>query len=323
MLAWYDQVKRNLPWRENGDPYRVWVSEIMLQQTRVETVVPYYQRWMQRYPTVDALAEAPLDDVLKSWEGLGYYSRARNLHRAAQVVRERHNGAVPSTYAGLRELPGIGDYTAGAVASIAYQQPEPVVDGNVSRVLHRLHDRPNIAPRELRELARKMVPADRPGDFNQALMELGATICTPRAPLCAQCPVQKHCSAFANGTQLERPAPKVAKAIPTREFNTVILRDSNGRVLLRQRPETGLLAGLWEFPEIEQLREKVEVEEVGAVTHVFSHFRAIYRVHKGEVATLKVRKPLRWVTPRETDNLALATAQRRIMEKFIESVKYK
>lgn len=318
LLEFYDTHKRELPWRQNDDPYRVWVSEIMLQQTRAGTVVPYYERWLQRYPDVNALATADIDDVLKSWEGLGYYSRARNLHKAAQVVREKHNGAVPSTYAGLKELPGIGDYTAGAIASIAFQKQEPVVDGNVSRVLHRLHDRPAIGASELRELARELVPAERPGDFNQALMELGATICTPRAPSCDRCPIHEQCRAFARGTQLGRPAPKATKAIPTREFITVVVRDARGRLLLRQRPRSGLLAGLWEFPELTHVQaEPHSMRELGEVTHVFSHFRAVYRVHSATVKSGRLKQPLRWVSLRETDSLALATAQRRILEQYV------
>ena len=188
LLAFYDERKRDLPWRRTRDPYRIWVSEVMLQQTRVDTVIPYYRRWLERFPTVLALADADEEAVLGSWKGLGYYSRARNLHRAAQVVRDGHDGQVPSDPKDLRALPGVGEYTAGAVASIAFDLPEPVVDGNVRRVLARLHDLADPTPAQLRALTTELLDRARPGDFNQGLLELGATVCTPRAPKCGSCP---------------------------------------------------------------------------------------------------------------------------------------
>jgi A/G-specific adenine glycosylase len=220
----------------------------MLQQTRVDAAIPYYERWLARFPTLTALAEAPLDDVLHAWQGLGYYSRARNLHRAARLVRERHGGRVPDDAAELRALPGVGDYTAGAIASIAYGHARPAVDGNVRRVLARLLDEPAPTAALLRHAAGSLVPADRPGDFNQAVMELGATVCTPRAPRCGRCPVRELCLAYARGTQLERPAPKKRAAVPSFDVGTAVVVDEEGRVLLVRRPETGLLAGMWEFP---------------------------------------------------------------------------
>src|SRR5688572_31827881 len=189
LLGFYDAHRRALPWREDPRPYRVWISEVMLQQTRVDAVVPYYRAWMERFPDVRALAAAPLDDVLKSWEGLGYYARARNLHRAALVVRDRMGGELPARASALRELPGFGEYTAGAVASIAFGEAVPAVDGNVRRVLARLYDEPEPTARWLRERAAALVDPARPGDFNQALMELGATVCRPRSPDCARCPL--------------------------------------------------------------------------------------------------------------------------------------
>lgn len=248
LLAFYDARARDLPWRRDTDPYRVWVSEVMLQQTRVETVVPYYERWLERFPTLDALAEAPIDDVLHAWAGLGYYRRAHNLHRAARAVRERHHGELPEDPDALRDLPGIGDYTAGAIASIAFGRPEPAVDGNVRRVLSRLHDLPGPGAAELRRLAAALVPEDRPGDFNQALMEFGATVCTPRAPRCEACPLAEHCRARAAGTQLERPLPKRSKPLPEDDVGTAVVVAPDGALLLVRRPDEGLLAGLWEFP---------------------------------------------------------------------------
>ena len=193
LLAHFDTHKRALPWRASTDPYGVWVSEIMLQQTRVETAGPYYERWMERFPSVTELAEADEADVLKAWEGLGYYSRARNLHRSARIVKEGLNGVIPGTAEGLRELPGIGEYSAGAIASIAYGEPTPAVDGNARRVISRLFDLAEPPPRELRERACAILEARRPGDWNQAIMELGATICSPRSPRCRECPVAEYC----------------------------------------------------------------------------------------------------------------------------------
>jgi A/G-specific adenine glycosylase len=251
LLEAYDDGKRDLPWRGDSDPYRVWVSEIMLQQTRVETVIPYYKAWMERFPDVGALAAAEEHEVLRSWQGLGYYSRARNLHTAARVVRERLGGEVPGTAYELRSLPGVGEYTAGAVASIAFGEVVPAVDGNVRRVLSRLFDLPAPSSRDLKVLAGGLVDPRRPGDFNQALMELGALICTPRSPACTSCPLSGTCLARARGTVALRPPRKVRSPVPEREEVVVVAVSGDGedaRFLLRRRPDSGLLAGLWEFP---------------------------------------------------------------------------
>lgn len=246
LLAHYDRAARDLPWRRDRDPYRVLVSEIMLQQTRVETVLGYYDPWLERFPTAEALAEAEEDEVMKAWEGLGYYRRARNLHRAARAVRERDH--FPSSVRGLRELPGVGEYTAGAVASIAFGVVTPAVDGNVRRVLSRLHDEPDPKPAWLRERATALVHPERPGDWNQALMELGATVCTPRNPSCSECPLEEWCAARAAGTQDERPAPPGRQEVPEATFALAVL-EREGRVLVQRRPVDGLLGGLWAFPE--------------------------------------------------------------------------
>lgn len=257
LLAWYDRARRDLPWRTAPDPYRTWLSEVMLQQTRVEVVVGYYARFLARFPTLEALAEAPLDDVLALWSGLGYYRRARMLHAGARAVVAEHGGRLPSTRATLLEVPGIGPYTAGAILSIAYGRPEPLVDGNVERVLTRVMALPGD-PRKgplkaaLWALAAASVPADRPGDFNQALMELGATVCTPRAPRCDACPLASCCKARAEGTPSRYPelAPR-AKARPVR-LAAALVEDSRGRLLLLKRPDDGgLMAGLWELPTVE------------------------------------------------------------------------
>ena len=295
LLAWFDAHARDLPWRRTDDAYAVWVSEVMLQQTRVDTVVPYYRAWLRRFPDVDALASAGEDEVLRAWEGLGYYRRARALHRAAVLVRDRHGGALPSTAEGLRALPGVGEYTAGAVASIAFGEAVPAVDGNVRRVLARLHDESDPTPAWLRDAAAALVSPERPGDLNQALMELGATVCVPRDPSCGACPVASACAARSAGTVEERPAPRRRAAVPTRRFGVGVVVDARCRALLARRPPDGLLGGLWEFPSDELVRGeapsqgarravadhgvKVDPEDarpVAAVRHAFSHFTAVY-----------------------------------------------
>jgi A/G-specific adenine glycosylase len=248
LLDFFDGRRRQLPWRRNRDPYRVWVSEIMLQQTQVATVIPYYERWLRRFPDVAHLAEADEAAVLKAWEGLGYYTRARNLHRAARVVRERHRGRLPGDPEALRGLPGIGDYTAGAIASIAFGAAVPAVDANARRVLARLLDLPRPSPAALRAEAARLVDPDRPGDFNQAVMELGALVCTPRSPRCDACPLAVHCLARRRGTQALRPEPRRRPPVPTYDVGTAIIVAPDGRLLLRRRASRGLLAGLWEFP---------------------------------------------------------------------------
>ncbi len=284
LLAYFDREKRDLPWRAESDPYRIWVSEVMLQQTRVETVLPYYERWVERFPTLEALAEADDEEVLKAWEGLGYYSRARRLHGAARVVRERYAGELPGTAEELKELPGVGEYTAGALASIAFGRAVPAVDGNVRRVSSRLFDLPDPKPGEVRKLAVSLVDPVRPGDFNQALMELGATLCTPRAPSCRDCPLEELCAARARGAEEERPLPRRKKEVPEVDVAVLVAvasaeppgagksrRDgvpafslpgtfrfassgppSTPRLLVRKRPAKGLLAGMWEFPGWEE-----------------------------------------------------------------------
>ncbi len=253
LLAWYDRSARVLPWRSDPKPYRVWVSEIMLQQTRVEAVLPYFERFLAALPDVSALAAADEPKLMKLWQGLGYYSRARNLQKAARIIMERHDGRLPADWRALRELPGVGDYTAGAIASIAFGLPEPAVDGNVLRVLSRvLASGEDIALPKVKKrftaLVRAILPQDRPGDFNQALMDLGATVCLPNgAPLCKDCPLAGVCRANALGIAGTLPvrAAKKPKAI---QLKTVFVIRCGGSTLLALRPPKGLLAGLWELP---------------------------------------------------------------------------
>jgi A/G-specific adenine glycosylase len=337
LLAWYDAHRRDLPWRaapgEAADPYRVWLSEVMLQQTRVETVKPYFARWLERFPTLDALAGAPLDDVLKAWEGLGYYSRARNFHRAVREVAERHAGTVPDDPEAFRALPGVGRYTAGAVMSIAFGRPEALVDGNVRRVFARWTDDPAPSEPALWRLAEALAPGERPGDANQAVMELGATVCVPRTPLCGRCPVRDHCRAFRHGTQGERPAPKKAKPTP-HEDTAVAVVEHEGRTLLVRRPLDARLGGLWAFPAAVRragepvgdaaeraVREGLALEvragaAIGTVQHAFTHVRASYHAVRCTLAGGEPRAlgydAWAWAAPDEVDRYALPVAQRRI-----------
>ncbi|MBK8020195.1 MAG: A/G-specific adenine glycosylase [Chloroflexi bacterium] len=342
LLAWYDHLGIELPWRGEHDPYRIWLSEIMLQQTQVETVKPYYARFLVAFPTVEALAAAPLDRVLKLWEGLGYYSRARNLHRAAEQVASL--GAFPSTLEGLLDLPGIGRYTAGAIASIAFGVHAPVLDGNVIRVFARLLDLPDdvqqpATQRRLWETAEAWLPAERTGDYNQALMDLGRLICKPRAPECAACPIRAHCLAYANGTQAERPVKAARAKTPHYDVTAGLIRNERGDLLIAQRPLDGLLGGLWEFPggKLEpgetlpeclkrELREELGIEvEVGdlfvQVRHGFTHFKiTLYtfecRYIGGEPQPLGVHD-FAWVREDELDRYSFGKADRQVIAALV------
>lgn len=293
LLEWYDINKRDLPWRRERDPYKIWVSEIMLQQTKVDTVIPYYERFMSLFPSVEKLAGAEEETVLKAWEGLGYYSRARNLHQAVKEVKESYGGIVPNSEEDISTLKGVGPYTAGAILSIAYNIPAPAVDGNVMRVLARINTiyddiAKSTTRKKFEAIVREIISTDRASDFNQALMELGAMICTPRNPACLICPVQNHCSAKEEGVQDLLPVKAKKKAPKKLNMKALVLKDKEGRVLIERRPDTGLLAKLWQFPNIEAATrdhtdllshiEKIgiELEGVGVhvtqkVKHVFSH----------------------------------------------------
>lgn len=346
LLDHYDRHRRDLPWRLEKDPYRIWVSEVLLQQTRVETVVPFYRRWMERFPTLEALAEADREEVMAVWSGLGYYRRARNLHAAARLVRDR-GGALPSEPRELSALPGIGRYTAGAVASIAFGRPEPAVDGNVRRVLARLFDLDRPTAGGLEALARELVPDDRPGDFNQALMELGATVCRPRRPACEACPLGSLCRARECGTVECRPGSRRRPEVPRFAVGTAVLSSTEGRFLLARRPEDGLLGGTWEFPgAIARPRESAARaarraagrwlgEQAPAasprtawtvVTHAFSHRRHVYHAFRfGPVAERSVESAVNqrdglpawtaaeWVAPDAAGRRALPAAQKAIL----------
>ncbi len=287
LLPWYDEHRRSLPWRDGVSPYRTWVSEIMLQQTRVAAVIPYFQRFMEAFPTVEALAAADREHLMKLWEGLGYYSRARNLQKAAQIVAQR--GSFPDTYEEVMALPGIGDYTAGAILSIAFGRPLPAVDGNVLRLTSRITgSEDNILETgtrsRFRALMAQIMPADRPGEFNQALMDLGATICLPNGePLCDVCPAQAFCSAYAQNRQKELPV-RISKTRRRTEEKTVFLLLRDGEAALRQRPQEGLLAGLWEYPHTEGKLEEADAAGQLSAWGVTPH-RWIKRLHFHHIFT--------------------------------------
>ena len=341
LLGWYDRHRRDLPWRDEPDPYRVWVSEVMLQQTQVTTVVPYYERFLRRFPTLADLATAPLDDVLKAWEGLGYYARARNLHAAARQVLADCGGRLPASYAALRQLPGFGDYIAGAVASIAFGERVPAADGNVRRVLARLfaitnHVTRGTTARRLRAIAAELTPPDRPGDFNQALMELGATLCTPTSPRCLLCPAAAECDGLAQGIQESLPVKPPRRVLPHYDVTAAIIRRDDGCLLIAQRKPETMLGGLWEFPGGKcqpgeslpdclrrEIREELGVEiEVGrqlaTIRHSYTHFRI--SLHVFECCHLD-REPQaldcagwRWVWPADLQNFAFPVTDRKIIQ---------
>ena len=338
LLAWYDENARVLPWRSVPSPYHVWVSEIMLQQTRVESVRPYYERFIQRFPDVFSLAQADLAEVLKLWEGLGYYARVRNLQACARVLVERFGGELPPDAEALRSLPGVGRYTAGAIASIAFGLAEPALDGNIRRVYARLINLqlPVGSPEGetlLWQTATENLSPSRPGDFNQALMDLGATLCRPANPECHRCPLRLFCKAFKMGTQTQVPVRALRKHIPHYTQIAAVIR-SEERVLLIRRPQGGLLGGLWEFPGVrltapeaelvaclqreihEQLGLEIHVgEPLGVYRHAYTHFRITEhafccRLAPGEA--LPATEARRWVSPAELEGLAMGKVDRLI-----------
>lgn len=343
LIAWFVPRARPMPWRETDDPYRIWVSEIMLQQTRVDQATPYYERFTDAFPTVEALASADRDEVLRLWEGLGYYSRARNLHDAARMVVETFGGAVPDTYDAIRKLPGVGPYTAAAVLSIAFGRPHGVMDGNVKRVLTRVFEIDRrvdraATKRALQALADHLLPEAQPGTFNEAMMELGATVCTPSSPECAVCPLREVCSARANDTQERYPVTKKRKPVPHHDIAVGLIEDEAGRILIQQRPEEKMLGGLWEFPggkceegeaPADACRREIE-EELGLVVepsapyapidHAYSHFKITLhayhcRVESGE-AQAREGQPLEWVAREELEGYAFPRANRKLLEQL-------
>ena len=336
LLAWHDVHARDLPWRGERDPYRIWISEIMLQQTTTHTVKGYYARFLAAFPTVEALAAAPEQDVLKLWEGLGYYSRARNLQKAAKIIAYELGGRLPDTGEALKKLPGIGDYTAGAIASMAYGRPELAMDGNLTRVLARLTAEEGCVgeaavKKRLRAAGDALMDPDRPGDFNQAMMGLGRLVCLPGSPKCGECPVAAYCAARARGIERALPVmpPKIEKKT---ERRGVALVFAQGRVLVRRRPTGGLLGGLWEFPNfldacdapslVECLAElgvaAAGGKKLGAASHVFTHLVWRMEGFAFTAAALPQADSLRWVDAAGLSALPMPTAMRAFRAKAEE-----
>lgn len=324
LLQWFANNQRDLPWRRTSDPYSIWVSEIMLQQTQVITVIPYYERFLKKFPTVFHLAEADEQTVLKMWEGLGYYSRARYLHEAAKEVVTAYEGVIPNDPKQLGSLKGIGPYTRGAILSIAFNQPEPAVDGNVMRVLSRiLLISDNITDAKTRtlfeDIVRNLISKEDPSSFNQGLMELGALICTPQSPLCLHCPVRESCRAFEAGMQTELPVRTRAKKQRVEPYIVVLITDEKGNVLIEQRPDKGLLANMWQFPmvsvreiginQVEQWVAKTYGitaylgDQIGEVRHVFSH--KIWELTVYEMSMTEADELLEPIKERETGQIIM------------------
>ncbi len=344
LLAWYATNARQLPWRSTRSPYRTWISEVMLQQTQVDTVIPYFTRWMDRFPDVQTLASANEQEVLTYWEGLGYYSRARNLHRSAGMIVEEFDGKLPHTVNDLQKLPGVGPYTAAAVASIAFNVDAAAVDGNIRRVLARVFDvrEPARSPegeRLLWSLAEEHLPVGCAGIYNQALMDLGSLICTPHNPDCETCPIKKFCQARALGLQSKRPVKVPRKTIPHLTVTAAIIR-RNGRVLIAQRPKPGLLGGLWEFPggtleETDQdlgtclrreIREELDVavqvgKPFGKYKHAYTHFKiSLYaffcQMDENEQPNNLESEALAWVRVSELGDYPMGKVDRQIARKL-------
>ncbi|MGF1498024.1 MAG: A/G-specific adenine glycosylase [Elainellaceae cyanobacterium] len=339
LLTWYAQAGRDLPWRHSHDPYPIWVSEIMLQQTQVKTVIPYYERWLARFPTVEVLAAADQQAVLKAWQGLGYYARARNLHRAAQIIVEEHGGQFPTTLEEAIALPGIGRTTAGGILSAAFNQPVPILDGNVKRVLARLVALPELPRKRLTDLwhlSDQLLDRGHAREFNQALMDLGATVCTPRDPLCSICPWASHCCAYQLNLQGVIPMTESRAPVPHKTIGVAVIWNGQGQILIDRRRQEGLLGGLWEFPggKVEpgetvpaciqrEIREELGIEvEVGdrltTVDHAYTHFRVTLVVHhcqhiSGEPQPIECDEVC-WVQPEELEAYAFPKANERIIQ---------
>lgn len=325
LLAWYDKNKRDLPWRRTNDPYAIWVSEIMLQQTQVVTVIPYFERFMSLFPTIQTLANAPEDILLKSWEGLGYYSRVRNMQKAAQQIVEQFNGLMPNNIKDIQSLKGIGPYTAGAIASIAFNLPEPAVDGNVMRVMARLFEiHLDIGEAKNRkvfeELVRHLIDPNRPGDFNQALMDLGSDICSAKNPKPEISPIRDFNAAYQNGTMEIYPIKKNKVKSKDIFYTAYVIQNDKGGYFMQQRAQSGLLANMWQFPMIERQIQNRLAEEtrayqlertqpIGEVTHQFSHLKWHITLVSAQESTFEGQ----FIHPKDFDKYPMATPQIKLL----------
>ena len=338
LLAWFNcHGRTDLPWQINPTAYRVWVSEIMLQQTQVATVIPYYQKFMTRFPQVEALAATPLDDVLHFWSGLGYYARARNLHRAAGIVCRDHQGELPMQFTALAALPGIGRSTAGAILALSSGQRYPILDGNVKRVLSRVHALAGwygnaAVSKQFWDLAERHTPPHDVAAYTQAIMDLGATLCTRHRPACARCPLQAQCAAFRSGTVADFPESKPRRALPVRELRVLLLRDAAGAVLLQRRPPVGIWGGLWSFPELPDDRDAQQwcrtqlhcrvrtIEEWPVLRHTFTHFHLdlrplVARIENFDSVVMEQADQV-WYNSAQPDRIGLAAPVARLLARL-------
>lgn len=343
LLDWYKSYGRDLPWRHTHNAYKIWISEIMLQQTQVKTVIPYYQRWIKAFPTIQDLADADSQEVLKAWQGLGYYARARNIHKAAQIIVAKHNGVFPNTMPDVLALPGIGRTTAGGILSAAFDQPWSILDGNVKRILVRLVALGTLPKKHLKELwtlSDHILDPKYGRDFNQAIMDLGATVCLPRTPQCDACPWTEHCLAYKLNLQTELPMTENRKPIPHKIIGVAVIKNDRGKILIDRRKPDGLLGGMWEFPggkvepgeTIEACIEREIQEELAiaihvghhltTVDHAYSHFRVTLNVYwcdyvSGEPQPLACDE-IRWVQPEELNNYPFPKANEHIISAILK-----
>lgn len=323
LLTWYAQAQRDLPWRSSHDPWRILVSEVMLQQTRVSAVLPYYERFITRFPDARALSDADEHELLRYWAGLGYYSRARNLQAAAKQITER--GAFPSAWTEIRELPGVGEYTASAVASIAFNLPHAVLDGNVARVLARMGGeegdiRSGAVRKRLRDIAEKLLDRRRPGDFNQALMELGATICLPKQPRCGECPVRRFCTAAAAGRQHELPVITKKQPFSNMDITLLIVRRGHAVLLWRRAQHSRRLAGFWELPQPDALPGVKIVKEIGQFRHTIVSTKYLCRVAAADIGRGHPPEGFVFLPDAEMDAVALSTTARKALACYRRSL---
>lgn len=342
LLNWYRSEGRHLPWRQTQNPYHIWISEVMLQQTQVKTVIPYYQRWLEAFPSVTALATAELQTVLKAWQGLGYYARARNIHKAAQIIVDQHNGIFPNTMPEVLALPGIGRTTAGGILSAAFDQPWSILDGNVKRILVRLVALLGLPKKHLKDLwslSDELLDEQKARDFNQAIMDLGATVCLPRNPNCSACPWTNHCLAYRLDMQTELPMTENRTPIPHKIIGVAVIKNDKGEILIDRRRPEGLLGGMWEFPggKVEpgetiedciarEIQEELAIAiKVGphltTVNHAYSHFKVTLHVHwcdyeSGDPKPIECDE-IQWVMPSELHNYPFPKANEHIINAII------